>query len=219
MKRHDFLKERHFYTELAGLVEKSAEKTGVVGMIIPGGRTPMPMYQRLLQHGLKIPSDFRFILSDERYCPVKSPDSNQGLIVPLLARAGADRRQVIAPDTSLPVEECAESFNEEIAFFLGNGGAIDTAILGVGSDGHTAGLFDDSDTPGGRHAVARRRADGLMGITCTQEFCRTAKSLVFVLRGATKQDIVEKMISDPDSTVAGRLGMGHPNAEIWFCLD
>lgn len=219
MKRRDFLKERHFYTELAGLVEASVLKPGVAGMIVPGGSTPMPLYQRLFQHRLKIPADFRFILSDERYCPIKSPQSNQGSVVPLLMQAGAGRRQVLAPDVSLPVAESAARFNEDIGFFLGNGGRIAVAILGVGADGHTAGLFNGFSVDAGLHAAACRREDGMMGITCTSELCLMAESLVFVLRGATKQDIVESLISDPGSTVAGRLGKVHSNAEIWFCLE
>ena len=219
MNRRDFHRERAFYTALAGLVEKGVAREGVSGMIIPGGRTPVPLYQRLFEHGLQIPSDFRFVLSDERYCPVSSQDSNQRIIIPLLSKAGVDRRNMIVPDTSLPFAECATKFDEDIGFFLGNGGSIDTAILGVGDDGHTAGIFAEGDLGSGIHASAVDRQDGLKGITCVPDLCRSANSIVFVLRGGTKEDIVEKLTEDPGGTVAGRLAEGHPNAEVWFCLE
>jgi 6-phosphogluconolactonase/glucosamine-6-phosphate isomerase/deaminase len=219
MKRRDFLDERAFYNALEVLVSDCTSSRGIAGMIIPGGSTPMPLYQRLFQHGIELPADFRFILSDERHCPVDSPDSNQGAIRPLLTRAGVAERQFIAPDVSLPVEECAQSFSDDLGFFLVNGGSIRTALLGVGSDGHTAGIFDESSLGKGGHASAVSRPDGHMGITCTPEFCHTAESIVFILRGGEKTGIVEKLMSDPGGTVAGRLGRDHPNVEIWFCSE
>jgi 6-phosphogluconolactonase/glucosamine-6-phosphate isomerase/deaminase len=219
MNRRDFLNERSFYKALEVLVRDCASSRGIAGMLIPGGSTPMPLYQRLFQDGIELHADFRFILSDERHCPVDSPDSNQGAIRPLLMRAGVSDRQFLAPDVSLPVEECAQSFSEDLGFFLGNGGSISTALLGVGSDGHTAGIFDEEALGKGGHVKAVSRPDGHMGITCTPELCRAADSIVFILRGGEKTDIVEKLISDPGGTVAGRLASNHPNAEIWFCSE
>ena len=219
MKRRDFIKERAFYTALAGLIETETKRQQVHGMIVPGGRTPKPLYQRLFQHKLKIPPDFRFILSDERYCPVTSPDSNQGAILPLLRLAGVDRQQVIVPDVSLPAKEAAAKFDGDIAAFLEGGGNIHTAVLGVGIDGHAAGVFDESAMGPGKYAATSQRADGKTGITSTPELFMAAGRLVFILRGAEKQDIVEKIMADPKATVAGRIGSEHADAEIWFCLE
>jgi 6-phosphogluconolactonase/glucosamine-6-phosphate isomerase/deaminase len=219
MKRRDFVKERAFYNALAGLIESGVAGQQVHGMIVPGGTTPKPLYQRLFQHGLKIPPDFRFILSDERYCPVNSPDSNQGSILPLLRLAGVDRKQVIVPDVSLPASKAAVRFDDDIAAFLKSGGSIETAVLGVGSDGHTAGIFNESAMQAGKYAAVTKRADGKTGITSTPELYMLARRLVFILRGATKQDTVELIMSDPQATVAGRIGSKHPEAEIWFCLE
>ncbi len=219
MKRRDFFKERAFYTALAELIEEGTLRENVHGMIIPGGRTLMPLYQRLFQHGLKIPTDFRFILSDERHCSVKLPESNQGSIIPFLKRAGVQQHQVIVPDVELAPDESAAKFDEDIEFFLGNGGSIDVAVLGVGNDGHTAGIFEQGSVKEAKHACVFKRPDGLTGITCSPAVIMSARRLVFVLRGAVKQDIVESMTSDPMNTVAGRLGDEHQDAEIWFCLD
>lgn len=219
MKRRDFFKERPFYTALAEIIEEGTLKEDVHGMIIPGGRTLMPLYQRLFQHGLKIPTDFRFVLSDERHCATKSPESNQGSILPFLKRAGAEVHQVIVPDVDLPPEESASKFNEDIEFFMGNGGSIDVAILGVGSDGHTAGIFEQGPSKETKYSCVYQRPDGMTGITCSPELIMSARRMIFVLRGATKQDIVEKMMSDPTSTVAGRMGDEHADSEIWFCLE
>lgn len=220
MTLRDFAGEQSFYKALEGLVVEAALGEGSSAMILPGGQTPMPLFQRLFMHRIKVSPGFRIILSDERYCPVSSPDSNQGAILPFLLKAGFAREQFLVPDMSLHAGDSAGKFNEELGRFLDGGGIIQTAVLGVGVDGHTAGIFEDMH--GGEpeaYACMVSRPDGRKGITCTPGLLSKAGRIVFILRGVDKDAIVQKMMSDPAGTVAGRIGMAHGNAEIWFCSE
>ena len=104
-------------------------------------------------------------------------------------------------------------------FFEQEEGALHLALLGLGEDGHTAGLFGGvRDVPEGRYAVAVERPDGLEGVTVTPEVLRRARHVLFFVAGEGKREVVERLQSAPRSLAAGRAVEGHPSCEVWYTV-
>jgi 6-phosphogluconolactonase len=114
--------------------------------LLSGGATPRRMYQLLAQAPLagQVPwGGLQLFWGDERYVPQDDPESNFGM-----ARAALLGRVPLAPEQLHPVPwacspwESALCYEQELrAFFAPGPPHFDLALLGLGANGHTAGLF------------------------------------------------------------------------------
>lgn len=184
---------------LADVITDAINKRGECILGLSGGSTPKPVYEALGK--LPLPWDqVRCFLIDERYVPAGHNDSNQKLVrESLVAHARIKERNLVFPDTSLPLEECVKRYARDlIALFDEH--LADIVVLGMGSDGHIASLFpplndnlmDDSrlaaHTVTDQFAVHDR-------ITLTLNPIAAANHVVFLLKGAEKKKVWEEMTS------------------------
>ena len=119
-------------------------------VILAGGRTPRTVYQQLELLGGQQGADWdrwTVLLSDERCLPAGHEGRNDQMLadsLPSLAVAGRI--------CSIPVEEGAVDAASLYATTIQHVGPVDLAMLGLGADGHTAGLFscdtEGPDSPG-----------------------------------------------------------------------
>lgn len=125
---------------VAKIVAACADKEGAAFVGISGGKTPLPMYQALSKNVKFNFEQTQFFLVDERYVPYDHHDSNYAAIKKSFAAALPVFFQNLHDfDTSLPLEESASRYAEDILKIPET--RLDIAILGMGSDGHTASLF------------------------------------------------------------------------------
>ncbi len=53
----------------------------------------------------------------------------------------------------------------------------------------------------------------------TRNLLLKVESLVFLVAGREKADILEKTLNDPSSTVAGQAVRGIPQTELWYSRE
>ena len=187
-------------------------------VILTGGKTPLGLYGRLENSPPRIDDQLHLLLSDERHVPSDSPEHNFAQIRPMIDALGVDDARVIRVNTRLPLEAAARRYHEELAAYFDRGGRITLGILGLGADGHVASLFtpDDVQMGTGRFAIAVRRKNGPHRISVTRDLLLKAKRLVFLVRGAEKAQVVERLANDPTSVAAGRIVRDAPDVQVWF---
>lgn len=119
---------------------------------LSGGSTPRSLYSLLAKNHASFSWNETFLFfGDERHVPPDHTDSNyrmvnEALLLKVVIPAGnVYRIQAELPDAALAASDYERKLR---AFFkLGSGEFphFDLILLGLGSDGHTASLFPDSD--------------------------------------------------------------------------
>ena len=109
---------------------------------LAGGSTPLPMYRALAGRPDLPWQHTRVFWGDERFVPSGDPDSNAGAAFEaLLSSVPVPEEQVFPwPHLDSP-EASAEAYGRTLEGELGQDGAFDLTLLGLGSDAHTASLF------------------------------------------------------------------------------
>jgi 6-phosphogluconolactonase len=217
VKIREFASYDEFVEAAVGLLGQALRADG--GILVPGGRTPAPVYARLADEPVAVSSGAYLMLSDERAVPAASPLRNERLLAPLVASLG------LAPSRLLRVpvgdaETAARDYDRTLSAFF-DSSALRLAILGVGSDGHTASLFPgrDGGTDGDRFAVAVTRDDGPDRVSVTPRTLQRAGRIVFWVTGADKADVVRRMCRSPAAVVASRVVDGKDAVDVWYCQE
>lgn len=120
----------------AALVVDEAPRT----IALSGGGTARRCYERLaVTPGIDWPS-VTVLFGDERWVPVSSEDSNEGMARQVLLDRVDPAGVRSLRDAGDTPEEAAAAYDAEVAALAG----IDMVHLGLGDDGHTASLFPGS---------------------------------------------------------------------------
>jgi len=131
----------------AAIMHRAVRDRARCMLALSGGRSPMPFYERLAADPtIEWPAVHAF-WSDERYVPASDPASNQAAArAALLDRVSCPAANVHPVRTDLPdPDEAARDYEQRIRDVFGAGQpAFDLLVLGMGSDGHIASLFQGS---------------------------------------------------------------------------
>ncbi|MFT5690770.1 MAG: 6-phosphogluconolactonase [Oceanicoccus sp.] len=139
----------HFFPDRKSLFSSMAEEcksiltngileNGSATMLVSGGSTPLPLYQKLSGSDLSW-SNIKVALVDERWVDDDHPGSNASFIKTSLLQDRAKEAAFVNMKTDDDTAEqgliqCEEFYKELQTPF-------DLTILGMGADGHTASLF------------------------------------------------------------------------------
>ena len=161
-----------------------------VAVCLPGGSTPVP----ILRHLAEMPLDWSRITvwpGDDRVVPADHPASNEGQLRRVLEPAGA--------------EVVALSIMEALPHFA-------LTWLGMGSDGHIASLFPNTDPQADdKQPIRQLTPDPLPPeapfdrITLTIPALLDSDELVFVIRGEAKRAVFEAALAGQSDLPIARL--------------
>jgi 6-phosphogluconolactonase len=197
--------DRAVASKLLELVEKAIAERGACSLALAGGRTPRGAYRLLGQDAFRrqIAWDrVELFWSDERSVPPEHPDSNyrmalESLVAHLDMRPEAIHRILgeAEPDTA------ASLYAKELRRCLGRPiPRIDVILLGIGSDGHTASLFPDTENllDEVKLAVATKSPTSPRDrVSLTLRTINAARHVMFVVAGSDKASVLAQILQAP----------------------
>lgn len=186
-------------------------------VMLSGGRTPLEIYNRIAESGVKGSAGLHIFLSDERMVSLDSSDNNYANIEGMISALGVAPPRAIRVDTSLGDAGATEKFHADLATFLDGGGRIRLGVLGMGNDGHTASLFEKPHVAmgEGRYAISISKPEPPDRISVTKTLLNRVERIVFLVAGAEKVEMIARLLNEPTSIPAGLAVQGRGNVELW----
>jgi 6-phosphogluconolactonase len=208
--------EEPLLDRLLGLAE-AAETRGEPFLLgLSGGSTPRQLYRMMAEPFSRL-SRTHLIQIDERLVAEESDDSNQKMLSGTLARpAGIPAERLLFVDVNRPAAEYARRL-ERLLEATGKGG-LDTALLGLGEDGHTASVFPE-DERFDRPETAYRSSSPAHShprITLSLPFLARSGLLCVLVKGENKRAALEGVLGGKASLPAAHLPP--ENTEIYTNL-
>jgi len=202
-------------------------KNGAFAIALSGGSTPRMLYQCLAEPPFRdaFPwSKTHLFWGDERFVPRTDSRSNYGMARDTLLAAvpipGQNVHPIPAEGTN--VEAAAVTYERELMIFHGSERLtidrplFDITLLGLGVDGHIASLFPDSAVldERSRWVAPVVGAEPEARITLTLPALESSRHLAFLVEGASKRAIIERLCEGDSNPPSARL---HPvGEEVWF---
>jgi 6-phosphogluconolactonase len=166
----------------ASLLAEAANRGGNIAF--SGGSTPRRAYELAAD----LQPDWGRVdawLADERCVPTNDERANVRLVHETLGANTSVAPRLHPVETTLPPEEAAGSYDRAL-----QGVVLELALMGLGSDGHTASLFPDAPSLDEDVALAVAAAPGLQPwvdrVTMTIPMLSAAREVVFLVVGADK---------------------------------
>lgn len=215
---------KHF---VARSVAAAAER-GIFTVALSGGSTPKSLFQLLADptepFRAQIPwSKCHVFWSDERHVPPNHPDSNyrmanEALLKHVPVKPGNVHR-VRSENPSATA--AAAAYEADLVKMTGRKlPQLDLILLGLGADGHTASIFPGSELlEETTRLVAAPWVEQLKThrITMTLPVLNNAASVAFLVSGAEKAEIVNRVFEGPEAYPAQ--AVKPVNGELVWLLD
>jgi len=192
-----------FCTEkIISCLKTALTNSNEVGMVLAGGSSYQKIYQKIAhEHGNTLNwSRVHLFFGDERMVSQSDINSNYLSIQKAwLQQLQGNNKPIIHPFlTHLSPNEVVKNYDAEIKKFKKEGGVFALALLGVGSDGHTASLFPLAKSTWESTdqlvlAVEAEQAPFISRITLTPAFFEQVLEIIFVISGEGKQLIAQSI--------------------------
>ena len=182
--------------------KKAIAQTNGFAVALSGGNTPRLLYELLADPH----EPFRdqivwkksyFLFTDERHVPPDHPESNYRMAWEALF-SRVPKTQLIRMAGEKPPEVAAEEYEDVLnELYEADIPDLDLVLLGLGEDGHTASLFPGSPALQEKERlVVAPWVEKLNAyrITLTLPVLNNAHSVVFLVTGASKAEIVREII-------------------------
>ncbi len=188
---------------ISGLMQAAIRERDACAMLLAGGSTPEGLYRALASppHTSAIAWEKVFLFwGDERCVPPDHRDSNYLMTKrTLLEKINIPDRNILRIPAEKEPAVAASEYETTMRKFFGDPAGypvFDIVLLGIGEDGHTASIFPDTK---GVDEHVRWVSDIYVPraktyrITVTLPVINNARRIVFLVSGAAKADIVQKI--------------------------
>lgn len=164
---------------------------------LAGGRTPERFYERLGRTPYPW-EEVELFLGDERCVDPGHPDSNETLVERALLREVRPRAFHGLGGAACDAAAADRRMREALG-----GRTLDMAILGLGTDGHTASLFPgDAALAEEERFVARVEAPDHPRLTLTLPVLSAARVALFLVAGDEKAPALRRLLDGDDIPAA-----------------
>ena len=188
--------------DIGFIIESALDARGGAVVALAGGKTPLPIYEKLASAKL----DWKrvtIIPGDDRIVPLGDPLSNVTAIAKVFLPRGARVIPLVsdkAPDYKA-AGRSADALLQDLHW------PLDLCLLGVGGDGHAASIFPGPDYDEALNGPRERRALGVMPdplppeapvprVTLSRAAIVNARALMIAITGQQKRDILEQAIAE-----------------------
>ena len=201
-------------------------------LALAGGSTPRRLYA-LLAEGSEGPlpwSKIHLFWGDERFVPHDHSKSNAHLVAQTLTNHVPIPKANVHPIPTTEMDDpdaAAAAYTDLLQqYFADQSATFDTALLGLGEDGHTASLFPETGSPETlrtddawvRAVTAPPRHDVSTRLTCTVPTLNGARRAVFLVAGERKQNALSAILDQTDSDLPATLIRPREDL-IWYVDD
>jgi len=195
---------------------------GKATLVATGGRSPGPVYDRLRAAKLDW-SRVSVTLSDERFVPPSSPDSNAGLLQRRLFSGPPAAAAFVPLWSDVATSDLAAAAADPAVAALA---PFDVVMLGMGEDGHIASLLPgaaflpaamDLSRPAAAMGVpAGVGSPPMPRITLTLKALLESRAIFLLIAGEVKRDVVARAAAGADLPVRGILAQDRvPVRVLW----
>ena len=192
----------HVAVKFLALCQKTLIKRKSVSVILGGGRTPKKLNEKIVSFSSKYDIDWKrafIFFSDERCIPMDHPDSNYRMIQEtLLCHINIPKSNVHRIKGENGPEKAAILYEKSLKRFFGNVKIpeFDLALLGIGTDGHTASLFPESKSLYEQRKLvipAGKGPEGYERVSLSYPLLNQSRNIWFVIAGEEKKNILTKL--------------------------
>ena len=193
----------------------AAESQGAIAargrfiLAVSGGNTPWMMLRYLARE--KIQWDAVHIAQvDERVAAAGDPDRNlTHLQKSLLEHVPLGSEQIHAMPVDLPdLEAAAAQYGRTLSGIAGLPPVLDLIQLGLGTDGHTASLVPGDpvlDVSSSAEVAVTQIYQGSRRMTLTYPLLNRGRSLLWLVTGPEKAEMLHRLLAGDASIPAGRV--------------
>ncbi len=193
------MEPHHLADLLLELASESIRLQGHFAVVVAGGTTPRAVYE-ILRDACADWESWTVVLSDDRCLDSSDPARNENMVRSSWIDHVPVKRFIAPPPNPDPTVSAAEFANA-----VASVGVFDVCVLGLGADGHTAGLFSSE------HLSASGETIGISDapepyprrVSLSSARLSRARQVIFVV-GPEKADVAQALI-DCESVLANAI--------------